>query len=129
VLPIPPHTVTVFAASGQCLDDNAQVQADGNRVQSWECNNTDAQHWTFGADGTLRYHPLCLRPAGTTAVSGALMQIRACNGANQVWQFRSDKSVYNPSSGLCLTDPGLDPHNQLTLNTCNGSSRQHWTVV
>ena len=129
VLPIPPHTVTVFAASGQCLDDSAQVQADGNRVQAWECNNTDAQHWTFGADGTLRYHSLCLRPAGASAVSGALMQTRTCTGANQVWQFRSDKSVYNPNSGLCLTDPGTDPHNQLTLSTCTGSTRQQWTVV
>ena len=46
-----------------------------------------------------------------------------------MWQFRSDKSIYNPTSTMCLTDPGFDPHNQLTLSVCNGGSAQKWNYT
>jgi Ricin-type beta-trefoil lectin domain len=129
VVPVSPHTMVVTGvSSGRCLDDNSNLTVDGNRVQSWECNGTDAQKWAFGSDGTLRIHGLCLRPA--VVANGGLMQTRSCDGgAFQAWQFRSDKSVFNPGSGLCLTDPGTDIHNQLTLATCSGSSGQKWSYT
>jgi hypothetical protein len=112
-------------SSGRCVDNNGNLVAEGNRVQTFECSGSDAQKWAIGNDGALRNHTLCLRPAA--AAVGALMQIRACDGGPyQVWQFRADQSLYNPGSGLCLTDPGTDPHNQLTLTLCTGDSPQRW---
>jgi Ricin-type beta-trefoil lectin domain len=126
VITVPPHQLVITGAPGRCVDVNGNNWTNGNTVQSWSCNTGGAQKFTFNANGTLSGNGVCLAPAG--AGVGSPMQVRTCGGANQVWQFRSDKSLYNPSTGLCLNDPGYPSTNrQLILATCTGAASQRWT--
>ena len=36
-----------------CVDDAGSSTTDGNAVQIWGCDGTDAQDWTIGTDGTI----------------------------------------------------------------------------
>jgi hypothetical protein len=125
-IPVPPHQLVITGAPGRCVDVNGASFTHGNTVQSWACNNSSAQRFTFNANGTLSGNGVCLAPAGVGA--GSPLQVRTCGGANQVWQFRSDKSVFNTSASLCLNDPGYPATNrQLTLAACTGAASQQWT--
>ena len=63
--------------------------------------------------------------------AGTKIEYYQCNGTvAQQWQERSDGSIYNPNSGMCLDDPGSSTTTgtQLQIYTCNGTSAQKWTV-
>lgn len=127
---VAPRTGTIVGASGKCVDDNSNWSVEGNPIQVWECNRTQAQQWSYGTDATLQVHNKCIRPAGDAPASGAVVQLRACATAYQGWLFRSDATLFNPASGLCLTDPGvlIDGRPQLTVTTCRGTANQRWTL-
>jgi hypothetical protein len=127
VIAVPPHQLVITGAPGRCVDVNGGAWANGTTVQSWECNTSAAQRFSFNSNGTLSGGSgFCLAPAGGGA--GSPMQVRTCGGANQTWQFRSDKSLFNAGSGLCLNDPGYPGTNrQLTMAACAGAGSQQWT--
>ena len=77
MLPLTPGVGEIVGPGGSCLDDQAVLTANGNPVQSYECNNTAAQLWTVGADGTLRVVSRCLR---APAIVGGVVRIWACDG-------------------------------------------------
>jgi hypothetical protein len=65
--------------------------------------------------------------AGTT--SGTNVDWYPCNGsAAQGWTHQANRELVNPSSGLCLTDPGGNTGARLDIETCTGSAQQLWTV-
>ena len=64
---------------------------------------------------------------GTT--NGTAVQLWECNGTGaQQWRVRSDGSVQNPQSGLCLDNPDASttPGTRLNIRTCTGSAAQAW---
>jgi hypothetical protein len=127
----PRTTVLTNVGSARCADVDGSQWTDGRKAQSWVCNTTDAQRWAYTAANQLKGPSanLCLSPTATPA-SGAILQVRACGGAQasyQVWQFRSDKSIYNPTSGLCLNDAGNAVN--LTMATCSGANSQKWNYT
>ncbi|WP_035842076.1 ricin-type beta-trefoil lectin domain protein [Kitasatospora azatica] len=76
---------------GKCLDDQNGYVTDGNPVQLYDCNNTDAQHWTSvaGSPGLLKNVKanLCLSaPKGNLTASVKLI-VTACTAgaAEQTW--------------------------------------------
>jgi hypothetical protein len=85
------------------------------------------QKWAYGNDHTLTMSSSCLTPATTPPVSGVLIQKKTCiTSSYQTWLLRSDKSLFNATSGLCVTDTGQGQ--QLTLATCvSGATGQQWT--
>jgi hypothetical protein len=72
-----------------CFDVPAQKFVTGTRIQTYTCNNTVAQTWQFGADGTIRplgKTTLCLAAASTA--EKAAVQIVTCSGAAlQKWTW------------------------------------------
>ena len=65
--------------------------------------------------------------AGTT--SGTDVDWYPCNGtAAQGWTHQSNGELVNPSSGLCLTDPGGNTGSRLDIETCTGAADQQWTL-
>ena len=65
--------------------------------------------------------------AGTT--SGTDVDWYPCNGtAAQGWKPQSNGELVNPSSGLCLTDPGGNTSARLDIETCTGATDQQWTL-
>ena len=128
---ISPQVAIVVAASGLCLDDDSDGDADGNPVKVWECNVTDAQAWTFEADGTIRSHDKCVRPVPGQPIPGALLAIYTCDGSPvDQWVSGRGGTLVNASSRLCLFDPsGGAVTNQVSVEVCDGAADQRWELT
>jgi hypothetical protein len=123
VLPLTPAVGEIVGPGGRCLDDQAVQTANGNPVQSFPCNNTAAQLWTVGADGTLRVVSRCLR-----AMGGGAVRIWACDGTRaEQWRLRVGGGLVNLDSGRCLDSTGV-PNAKPTLRACTGSASQQWRL-
>ena len=123
-------TGPVTGEAGRCLDDHHSGTADGNPIDLWSCNGTDAQKWTFETDGTVRDFGKCLHPSGDSAAIGTHVVLSTCDGAAaEEWQIESDGSLANPNSGLCLDDyhSGTTDGNPIDIWSCNGTAAQIWT--
>jgi predicted alpha-1,2-mannosidase len=132
VVPPSPRTGPVVSgvSSSLCLDDSQSSTTDGNPVDIWDCNGSDAQSWTIGQDGTVRTLGECLDVTQSGTTNGTLIDLYECNGTGaQQWTLGANGSLVNPESGLCLDDPNATTAEgtQLQLYTCNGSSAQDWT--
>jgi hypothetical protein len=99
--------------SGKCVDAAGAVTTNGTAVQSYTCNNTNAQQWQFQASGS-NYHvgnrnnvAQVWDVTGVSTADGALIQLWLYGGGNnQIWQAVSEGSGYyhfiNLNSGKCL---------------------------
>jgi hypothetical protein len=121
--------------AGKCMDDLYSGTADGNPIDIWDCNETNAQHWTWGyhnaqgLTGEIHVFGKCLTPQGSSPSDGDLVILKTCSGlARQRWFSFNDGSLR--SSGLCLADPQGNSTNgtQLKMKTCNGETQQVWTL-
>jgi len=133
VAPPDPRIGPITSAVGTdlCVDDAGSSTTDGNSVQIWGCDGSDAQDWTIGTDGTIRTLGKCLDVSGAGTTSGTKVDLYNCTGgANQQWAPGANGSLVNPSSGLCLDDPGATTTQgtQLQIYTCNGTAAQNWTL-
>jgi predicted alpha-1,2-mannosidase len=133
VAPPSPRTGPVVSgvSSALCLDDSQSSTTDGNKVDIWDCNSTDAQSWTIAQDGTIRTLGKCLDVWQSGTTNGTIIDLYECNGTGaQQWSLGANGSLVNPESGLCLDDPGATTTEgtQLELYTCNASSAQDWTL-
>jgi hypothetical protein len=90
-------TTVVNVASDTCLDNYHDQLANYNEVYGWECNQTNAQTWTFYRVGGSSQSPIfeieltstgfCLDNYHSTAKSGNPVDIYECNGpVAQLWQ-------------------------------------------
>jgi hypothetical protein len=129
----PPATGgSITGYGGKCVDVNAANSANGTAVQLWDCNGTNAQKWTVGANTSLRALGKCLDVTGNATANNSKVEIWDCNGGgNQVWQQQSDGTLRNPQSGRCLDDPGSSTTNgtQLIIWDCSAAANQKWTLA
>jgi predicted alpha-1,2-mannosidase len=133
VAPPSPRTGPVVSAvsSGLCLDDSQSSTTDGNKVEIWACNGSDAQSLTIAQDGTIRVLGKCLDSWQSGTTNGTVIDLYQCNGSGaQQWSLGASGSLVNPESGLCLDDPNstTTQGTQLELYTCNASGAQNWTL-
>jgi len=124
----------VNSPGGKCMDvAGDDVGADYTVVQLWDCQSYAIdQHWYHNANGSLETLGRCLDIDGNGTAVGTKVELWDCNGVGgQVWQQRSDGSLYNPQSGLCLDDPGFNTANgiQLQIYTCNGTGAQQFHLT
>ncbi len=97
-------------------------------VELQTCDSSPKQKWSSWSDGTFRSNGKCLDVKGNNP--GDVVQLWPCNGLGyQWWVLRDDKTVYNPSSGLCLTDPSesTSTGTQQVIDTCTGAWTQRWS--
>ncbi|MEV5754392.1 lectin [Actinoallomurus sp. NPDC052308] len=119
------------AIAGKCVDVQSSRAANGNPVQMYVCNGTNAQKWTVHDDGTLTAFGLCMDADGTA--DGAKVRLWECGttGGGQRWRYdASGKAVVNTESGKCLADPDDTGANgtQLQLGACDGGPGRQWTL-
>jgi predicted alpha-1,2-mannosidase len=131
--PPSPRTGPVVSgvSSGLCLDDSQSSTTNGNKVDIWGCDSTDAQSWTIAQDGTIRVLGKCLDAYHSGTTNGTAIDLYQCNGTGaQQWSPGASGSLVNPESGLCLDDPNsaTTQGTQLQLYTCNGTGAQDWTL-
>ncbi len=125
------QTSSVLAPVGRlCLDDRSGGTTNGNPIQTYGCNLTPAQMLTH-VGTTLRMLGQCIDVPGASRTIGTALELYRCNGtAAQVWQARSDGSLYNPNSALCLDVPKSStmPGTRVQIYTCNGTAAQKWVL-
>jgi len=139
--------VTGGATGQRCLDDLNGSLSDNAAADTFDCDGTPAQQWTFAADGTIRLmgaNPatppnLCL-DSGGSLVSSSLIQLHACDqagrGAFQTWHLIPSPSkpgsywIYNPAAGMCVDDPDGATTNgtEFQLFVCNDSPAQLFSL-
>ena len=121
----------IIGLADKCADIAAANTANGTPVQLYDCNNSAAQTWAAGSDGTVRALGKCLDVTGAGTTDGTKIELYDCNGSGaQKWTVSGARLV-NPASGKCLDVPGANSANgtQLQIYTCNGSTAQAWRVT
>ncbi|WP_067703935.1 ricin-type beta-trefoil lectin domain protein [Actinoplanes awajinensis] len=115
--------------SGRCIDIPNGVPAAGTPLQTWDCNGSSAQKWSFEADGTLRALGKCMDPAGGALTNGTTIQLADCN-TNPVQRFTlsAARTLVNVSSGRCVDIRDWNGSNgaALQLWDCAATANQIW---
>ncbi|BCL82212.1 ricin-type beta-trefoil lectin domain protein [Ktedonobacteria bacterium brp13] len=115
--------------NGLCIDDSSSGNWNGNAIQIWGCNQTQAQNWTLYANGTISTFGMCMTASNNGTTSGTPIVLYDCSAApSQIWQPQSNGELLNPASGLCLNEQGTGQGTQLTLATCTGTAAQQWKL-
>ncbi|MFB6808695.1 ricin-type beta-trefoil lectin domain protein [Streptomyces sp. NPDC056387] len=124
--------ITLTTAAANCIDNDYNRPDDGNKIQVFTCNGTDAQSFQIRGDGTIRTQGKCLNAANAGTAKGTLIELRTCDSGAPSQRFlpRADNSIYNPVSGLCvdLAYGNASPGTALWLYDCNSSPTQRWTI-
>ncbi|WP_083959161.1 ricin-type beta-trefoil lectin domain protein [Herbidospora mongoliensis] len=112
----------------KCVDVPNSNGADGQRLQLWDCNGTNAQNWTFPGDGTVRAFGLCMDVAWGSTANGAVVQLATCSGnAAQQFVLSGAGDLVNPQANKCVDVTGWGgPGTPLQLWECNGGANQKW---
>ncbi|MFC0004532.1 ricin-type beta-trefoil lectin domain protein [Micromonospora siamensis] len=126
-----PMVSSVIPWTGRlCLDLASSNTTDGNKVQVYRCNGSNAQNWELRSDGTVRALGKCLNVDASGTTPGTPVNIWTCDGsARQQWALGANGSLVNPNSGACLDDPDFATADgtQVQIATCNGSIAQVWS--
>lgn len=122
-------TSRIIGWQDKCIDVPWSNFVDGQRLQLWDCNGTNAQNWTFPGDGTIRtVNGLCMDVAWGSTANGAAIQIAYCSG-NPAQQFvlSGAGDLVNPQANKCVdvTDWG-GTGTPLQQWECHGGANQKW---
>jgi Ricin-type beta-trefoil lectin domain/Domain of unknown function (DUF5122) beta-propeller len=141
-------TTGSIKVNGLCLATAGGGTSNGTAVQLSTCNSgSNTQQWSQGAANTVinKGAALCLDDPGSSTTPGTQLDIATCSGGlNQVWPL---PVAQGPPSGapkgpifsylkqadtnvpcLDLTGGSTATGTKVELWTCNGNSRQSWTV-
>ncbi|TCB97309.1 hypothetical protein E0H26_13740 [Micromonospora zingiberis] len=115
--------------NNKCIDVPNSNFSDGVPLQTWTCNGTSAQSWTF-VDGTLRtQNNKCMDVAWGSRDNGAVIQIANCSG-NPAQQFvlSAAGDLVNPQANKCVDIGGWVNADGARLVTweCLGGANQKW---
>jgi hypothetical protein len=121
--PASDRTGAVKAASGRCLAMGGLLGLDGSPVQVTGCADLPAQKFTLATDGTLRVSGRCAQ-----ATADSTVHIAQCDdAASSQWRSGPARSLVNPATGRCLTDPGqlgATAH----VAACTAAADQSWSL-
>jgi beta-glucanase (GH16 family) len=116
--------------SGRCIDIPAANPADGARLQTFDCNGTAAQQWTFNGDGSVTSMGKCMDAAAAGTANGTPIQLANCNGGGaQKFAFSAAGDLVNIPANRCVDVLNGNTANgaQLQLWDCTGYNNQKWT--
>jgi streptogrisin C len=121
-------TSRIIGWQDRCIDVPNSNGVDGQRLQLWDCNNSNAQNWTFPGDGTIRAFGLCMDVAWGSTANGAAIQLAGCSG-NPAQQFvlTGAGDLVNPQANKCVDVTGWGgAGTPLELWDCTGGANQKW---
>ncbi|MEU1365419.1 PQQ-dependent sugar dehydrogenase [Streptomyces sp. NPDC005803] len=126
-----PREGAITGIGGKCVDVAGAATADGTQIQLYTCNQTAAQRWVVGTDGTLRSLGKCMDVSGGGSADGTKVQLYGCNGSGaQKWSPGADGTLRNPQSGKCLDAEGVSSADRTRLHlwTCGTGANQKWIL-
>jgi hypothetical protein len=106
---------------GVCVDDPGASQANGVKLQVWQCNGRVQQSWTLPTGAMASSIPhVCADDSNASTPTGTKVVIWTCNGEkSQQWTAGLDDSIR--IQGKCL--------DVVNHGTANGSKLQLWTCA
>jgi streptogrisin C len=124
-------------SGNKCLDVNNNVYNDGNKVQIYDCNDTDAQKFIYDngyliAAGSLNNNNIqCVaRYVDPTVDNYERVILNNCSyDPSQIWNI--DGKLIKSPDGKCLDVPNGKYDNGVVplLYTCNNGSNQMWERI
>lgn len=115
-------------AGGKCIDVRNQQFERGIPLQTWPCNQTPAQIFSYEvAEGRLTIGGLCVDAWGGKGRIGDPLRLHPCNGgANQTWSLKQNGNYLKlvGINGLCMDIREGD----IVLGTCGEAVSQNWVV-
>jgi hypothetical protein len=139
----PNGTLSLTASGGQsgfiyageqsmCLNDADDATTAGNQIQVYTCKGAASENWTAEPDGTVRFDSdYCMTVTGNGTTTGTTVELDTCAASDggQTWIPETSGALYNPTSGLCLYDPGTTVNGtQLELHACASSRTEQWPL-
>jgi hypothetical protein len=121
--PATDRTGRISSASGRCLALGGLLGIDGSPIQTVSCGGGTSQKFTLATDGTLRVASRCAVASG----DGSVRSDGCGAGDSGQWRAGPNGSLVNPSSGLCLTDPGRAAATT-AVAACTGGDSQRWSL-
>ncbi|WP_033343277.1 beta-1,3-glucanase family protein [Catenuloplanes japonicus] len=114
--------------NGKCIDVPNSNFSDGVQLQTWTCNNTNAQKWAFSGS-TLQAGGKCMDVAGGNPAGGTVIQLANCNGS--VWQqfvLSGAGDLVNVGANRCvdIRDWNAADGARLQIWDCAGTANQKW---
>ncbi|QKW14158.1 ricin-type beta-trefoil lectin domain protein [Verrucosispora sp. NA02020] len=115
--------------NNKCIDVPSSNFSDGVPLQTWNCNGTAAQSWSF-VNGTLRtQNNMCMDVAWGSRDNGAAIQIATCSGnAAQQFVLSAAGDLVNPQANKCVDISGWVNADgaRLAIWECLGGANQKW---
>ncbi|WP_157537551.1 ricin-type beta-trefoil lectin domain protein [Kitasatospora azatica] len=128
---LPRQSVSSGLSSSKCMDDSQGGLNDGNSIQIWDCNGSDAQKFSFPGDGTIHIFGKCVDSGAGTV--GTKVVLWDCNGTTPQKFFpdpNNNNRLVSQTHNECLDIPQSNTANgtQLQVYDCNSSNAQSWTI-
>ena len=127
------HGVGLEIRSGQnCLDAQADRQADATPIIIHPCHGKENQRWTLtvgehGPSAIVGPGGYCLDVRGGANAENTPTMLYRCHfGENQLFRLESDGTIREAKSGKCLTPKDAKPYPTVVLDTCSGAANQKW---
>ncbi|MFE9248973.1 ThuA domain-containing protein [Streptomyces sp. NPDC007088] len=127
-----PREGAITGIGGKCVDVAGGAVVDGTQIQLFTCNQSAAQRWSAGSDGSLRALGKCMDVSGGGTADGTKVQLYGCNGSGaQRWTAVADGTLRNPQSGKCLDAEGVSSADRTRLHlwTCGTGANQKWVFA
>ena len=126
----PPTGVPVISNwNNLCVDVPGSNFVDRAPLQTYTCNNSGAQKWTFEGGALKTQSGKCMDVADGATGNGAAIQIYTCNGSGaQQFTLSGSGDLVNPQSNRCIDIKDWVNGNgaKLQLWDCAGSANQKW---
>ncbi|MFY1653641.1 ricin-type beta-trefoil lectin domain protein [Solwaraspora sp. WMMB762] len=122
-------TSRIIGLADKCIDVPNSNGVDGQYLQLYRCNGTNAQNWTFPGDGTIRALGLCMDVAWGSTANGAVVQLANCSGnPAQQWVLSGAGDLVNPQANKCVdvVDWNTADGARLIIYECHGGANQKW---
>ncbi|WP_224369535.1 ricin-type beta-trefoil lectin domain protein [Hyalangium versicolor] len=118
----------VSRMNGKCIDVPNSNFSDGVQLQTWDCNGTNAQKFTF--DGRkLRVGDKCVDVAWASSADGTAIQIANCStNTAQDFVLSEAGDLVSYMANKCVDISGWNSASgaKLVLWTCTGGANQKW---
>ncbi|MFI5836668.1 ricin-type beta-trefoil lectin domain protein [Micromonospora sp. NPDC051300] len=115
--------------NNKCVDVPNSNFSDGVPLQTWTCNGTAAQGWTFTGGSLRTQNNMCMDVAWGSRDNGAVIQIATCSGnAAQQFVLSAAGDLVNPQANKCvdIKDWNGNDGARLILWECAGTANQKW---
>jgi hypothetical protein len=127
------HIALLLGGGGLCLQDPGSRTAGGTKIVIGSCAAANGTlNWAVGSDGSLHINGRCLDVGGTgTNYANQPLQLWTCNSAaKEKFMQASNGEIWNPVSGLCVTDPGSSRRTGTVarMGACHPRNNEQWTM-